>query len=199
MKIITLFLILILFAGATNAQTNPCNLFYEAFNTANQGFPSFRTGTADGQASYPVDSAILKQYQLASGIIYIKKHQPAPDQEGKFYTLYTLEMHSAWQITEQSWEELQTELESTFVNQCRQYHEACFKDQLAMSPVTDKEKDFSKLRNIFFYHPSLQISESDDFKSRLLGSTFIEFSLQKSLVYHAFRMNYTIESAVMEN
>ena len=200
MKIITLFfLVLILFARVSSAQINPCNLFYEAFNTADQGFPSLRPGTADGQDNYSVDSSILQQYQLASGNIYVKKHQPVPGQEGRFYSLFTLEMQSQWQITDQTWEILQKELESTFINQCRQYHEACFKDQLVMSPVTDKENDVSKLRNIFFYHPSLQLSEGDDFKSMLLGSKYIEFSLQKSLVYHAFRMNYTIESAVMEN
>lgn len=189
---------MLLFTG-THAQTNPCTLFFEAFNNAQQGFKDFRPGTEEGKLKYKVDSAVLRKYNILSGDIYIQRHLEVPDQKGKFYTKCSMELNTEYLKASKEWNEIRKELETTFVKQCTQYYDACFKDQLTMSPVTDKEQDPFKLLNIFFYNSGLKIPGGADIKTTLLGNTYIEFSLRKSIVLNAYCMSYLIESAYLEN
>ena len=200
MKKLTLHIGLMLFVTSLYSQTNPCNLFFEAFNAAQSGFPSFRPGTSDDKVEYAVDSTLLKQYQLSLGKIYIQRNLPVPDQQGKLYTKCTLELLSGWQNAgNKTWTEIRPELEASFVKLCSQYYEACFKNQLAMSPVIEKEPNPLRFLNVFFYNANLKIPEGSDYKSILLGNTYIEFSLQKSFVLNAYTMCYTVETAFLQN
>ena len=199
MKSLLFVNILLSFSATAGAQVNPCNLFFDAYNNAQQGFKRFRPGTEDGKLIYKVDSSILKQYNIISGDIYIQQHLDVPDQKGKLYTKCTMKLNTEYLFASKEWNEVKNELEVSLKKQCTQYYEACFKDQLTMSPVTDKEDGTLKLLNVFFYNAGLKIPEGLDIKKALLGNTFIQFSVEKSIVMNAYCMSYTIESAFLEN
>lgn len=187
--------------NTAHAQLNTCQIFYDAFNTAYLGFPDFRKGQSKSNYKYEIDTAILNKYSLSSGFIYSYRNLPVPDQPGKTYTSWIMILNSGFQSAgDKQWEEIKTDMKKSFMDISTRFYEACFKPQLSMSPILDKDSidSFIKLQ-CYFYDASLNISPEADYKKVLNGNTFLKFSLEKGVLLNAYKMVYTIEGVQLEN
>lgn len=194
--LITTFLILLVFSS--NAQQgNLCQLFYKAFNSADEGFAFLRPGTStESIKDYSINEDSVKNYGLKKGSILKYTNIKSRSQNDKTYTAWTLLLSGQiYPLGDKKWNDVKENIKSTLTNFAKQYAENCLV-QLQMSELILPTKDYdNELLTYYFYPKQIYIpngADKDHVEALLNETTHIKFSVNKSVGVDGFYMGYSV-------
>ncbi|MBK7211702.1 MAG: hypothetical protein IPH88_00090 [Bacteroidales bacterium] len=195
---LSLFIVAFILTGfQAVAQVNYCEIFFNAFNSAGQGFPSFRPGSVDSTISrFDVDQELLKPYGFRSGWANRNSGQNSLKFPGHVYSVWELKLNSNMiNAGEMSMAEAIDRLRPEFESKAVSFYESCFK-QLMMSEMYSITIEYSDdIYGYIFYPKEINLETGLNYEKalELLDEAFyIKAVLSKSVLVNSYYISYTV-------
>jgi hypothetical protein len=155
MKFRTLLVLLLLVIPARQflfAQGNSCELFVKGY-ASRDGLKDFRPAGAEDGKSFDVDTALLRNYELASGVAYLSLGGQSWFDTSYNYTPWRLELETARNSTgNKFYKDVKQTLDPWFANVIDNLSKGCLV-QLQHSPVFFASDENAKEVSWVYFYP----------------------------------------------